>query len=246
MTVVDVVRAACDETKGKNEARTKKALSDSYEIILNQARDLVDKRENLGTEAMVEMLGACEENMKLLVRASSERDATFQALTVLPTRITNDTAPADVRKAYAHAVAEVIAAEDEQLFGRHKELAELRKIIADAERASSSGAGPSQPAADDMDLGEDGFAMTQELRSLKCQLTFVPMTEKGENRPMKGPCGHVFSFKGLQQTLKGKKDKCPQAGCQSMVTIGDFVDAKDVVKEIKKAAAAAAAAVEAD
>ena len=64
-----------------------------------------------------------------------------------------------------------------------------------------------------------GFTMTQATRtSFKCPLLQVDMTEKGELRPVRvhGACSHVFSFKGLTETLKPKRG-------QGLLQVGNLV-----------------------
>jgi len=81
--------------------------------------------------------------------------------------------------------------------------------------------------------------MTQATSSHKCPLLQVQMMEAGELRPVKGPCGHVFSYKGAHETLKKAKGgtmPCPMHGCSFKLNLASLVDAKDVAKEIKKAA----------
>jgi len=230
-TLVEVVTAECQAIKATQQ-RFQQTLDDDREIILDQAREILEKRASYGEEATRELLKSCEENMKLIVRAEAHHKAQFRALQVVPTRVTNGSSPEDVQKVYACATIELVSPDEEQ--SNDEKLMRLREIIDQAERpGGSGGAGPSQ--ADDMDLGDDGFTMTQATRSLKCELLVVDMTPTGELRPMKGPCGHVFSFKGLQMTLKNKQVKCPKMGCNQQVRLTDFVDAKDVVKEIKQA-----------
>lgn len=225
-SVVEVVTAECQAIKVKQQL-FQKTLDDDYDIILDQAKEIVEKRSVYGEEATRELLKSCEETMRLLVQAQAQHKAQFQALQVVPTRLSNSSSPADVEKAYASATAELISSEEEQ--SNNEKYKRLREIIDKAEGCSD--AGPSQ--ADDM--GDDGFAMTQATRSLKCDLLVVEMTLTGEHRPMKGPCGHVFSYKGLQGTLKNKTMKCPKMGCNQQVCFSDFVEAKDVIKEIKQA-----------
>ena len=82
--------------------------------------------------------------------------------------------------------------------------------------------------------------MTQAARSTRCILLQVEMTETGELRPMKAPCGHAFSHKGITG-LFAKKPRghvlaCPQAGCSRSFTLSQLVDDKDLARAIKKAA----------
>jgi rubrerythrin len=149
-SVVEVVTAECQAIKVKQQL-FQKTLDDDYDIILDQAKEIVEKRSVYGEEATRELLKSCEETMRLLVQAQAQHKAQFQALQVVPTRLSNSSSPADVEKAYASATAELISSEEEQ--SNNEKYKRLREIIDKAEGCSD--AGPSQ--ADDM--GDDGFAI---------------------------------------------------------------------------------------
>ena len=112
----------------------------------------------------------------------------------------------------------------------------MRRIARNAEEGG--GAGPSGAGAD-ADVEEDGFAMTQVERSTKCPLLQVEMTEKGELRPVRAPCKHVFSFKGISDYLRGKRGgvACPVMGCGGgNIQLTQLVDDKEMVKLIRRSA----------
>ena len=231
-TVREVIKMECDQITNSRERKLQQQLTESVTMILDQAREIVEKRSSYGEEATTELLSACEESMKSLVQTGAKQRAMFQALQTVSNRAADDWSPQDVQKAYESAATEEVPT-GESLYSTAEPFMQLREIITGADGASGSGVGLSQAAGED--LGEEGFSMTQAKRSLKCTLTFQDMQPTGELRPMKGPCGHVFSFKGLQMTLKNKTMKCPQMGCNRQVSLHEFVDAKDVVKEIRSA-----------
>ena len=206
--------------------------------IIDTANEILEKKAMYGEEAARELLNACEENMKVLIKADAHQRAQRKALETLHTRITNSASPEDVQKAFGSATTEATAEEEQS--GSCDHLRELRSIIARALRADDNGAGPSGEHPDDMDLGEDGFAMTQTTRSTKCSLLVREFEPTGEFRPMKGKkCGHTFSYKGLQSLFASKKgpQKCPMMGCNaSYSSLADFEEDKALATQLKRAA----------
>eukprot|EP00322_Chrysochromulina_rotalis_P010828 CAMPEP_0115854384 /NCGR_PEP_ID=MMETSP0287-20121206/13997_1 /TAXON_ID=412157 /ORGANISM="Chrysochromulina rotalis, Strain UIO044" /LENGTH=243 /DNA_ID=CAMNT_0003308501 /DNA_START=32 /DNA_END=763 /DNA_ORIENTATION=- len=235
-TVVEVVKAECDQITAKGVIRLQlQQLSESVNMIKMQTEAILEKRATYGDEVTHKLLNGCEANVQVLIQAEAELLAQRKALQEIPANISNDTPPQEIQRSYVDTTR-TFAKEEAEQCPIANELRELRSTIAKAQ--STGGAGSSGQQADDGDLGADGFAMTQETRSTKCPLLCIEMDAAGDNRPMKSTkCVHVFSFKGIENHLKRAKGtalKCPYAGCQTMVTIRDFVDDKALARDIKR------------
>ena len=174
--------------------------------------------------------------MKVVVKADAEQRAQFEALDVMPDRVTDSSTPAEVQSLYTKALRERTESNDEAAADAPP-LKRLREVIAKCEGRAGDGDGAGPSVAEEDELGEDGFAMTQETVSFKCPLYQVEMTEQGDYRPMRGSCGHVFSWKGVTEAFKRSKNgmPCPMSGCSATLTLKALVEAKDVAKQIKRA-----------
>jgi len=239
-TLVDVVKAEVASLVSKEEA-TKQQISEGCKLIIEQATEIADKRAAYGDDAARELFAACESSLKGQLKAAAEHKAQYAALRAVGSRIAADSSPQAVQDAYSAAVADQNVTDEEALFADDPKLAELRKIISKSDRAAARGDGDVPSGSrDDEDMDDEGFSMTQATSSHKCPLLQVQMMEAGELRPVRaGPCGHVFSYKGAYETLKKAKGgtmPCPMHGCSMKLNLASLVDAKDVAKEIKKAA----------
>ena len=215
---------------------SQRAIDESVESILEKAEDVAENRLSFGDETAVVLFGSLEKNLQVMMKTYAANNAQDAALAAISGKVSNDTTPVELQAAFTALVAERASTLDEE---NYEPLKKLRKIIRDSDRASRGGAGPSGSGdADDEELGEDGFAMTQMARSTKCVLLQLEMETSGELRPMMAPCGHVFSFKGIidhcKKAARGAPAACPMAGCTRKYKASELVEAKDVIKEIKK------------
>jgi hypothetical protein len=222
----DALRQECAALVGKS-TQTGKALDEGANLVIDQAEQIAENIASFGDGAR-ELFDACERTMLLYVKASSEHKGHQAALRSFPDKVESDASPATVQKAFVAEVRE--SATD--VIEDYEPLRKLRKIVKDA---LDSGPGPSY-AGDDDDLGEDGFSMTQAARSTKCPLLQLEMEATGELRPMRAPCGHVWSHKGITQFLRSKRGavECPTAGCSQIVSINALVDDKELAKQIRQ------------
>ena len=239
--LTDSIRTDAGQLKSRHAPVAQQALSACVEMVMNKAEDLAENRQAYGEDAAQKLFNSLEGTLRTIMHADAKHKAHVAALGGVAAKIGNDASTADVRAAFADSVADAAAADDEVLERGYEPLKKLRKIVRDSDVAAGhGGAGPSGAggSADDDDaLGEDGFAMTQAARSTKCPLLQLEMTATGELRPVKAPCGHTFSFKGISGFAKGKKSvKCPQAGCNQSWSLAQLVDDKELIKELKKRA----------
>ena len=215
-TLTDVLRSEGTTLASKGQ-QFRTSVNESTDQIIETAEMISENVEIYGDKAK-ELFRKCEEQMKQLVEANALSKAQDAALNSIHTRVSADASPDDVRKAFLSAAAETTQHRNEESF---EPLTKLRKIMHDAgvtsARAGSSGAGPSGAGAnDDDELDDEGMVMTQAQRSTRCPLLQVEMTATGELRPVKAPCGHCFSFKGISSLLKNKSSiSCPQSGCKA-------------------------------
>ena len=238
VTVVERELPTLSAKVSKEMKETEKLL----EFIIAHAQDVADSREHFGEDATAKLFLACEENMRAYLRGSTEQHAIHDALSDISTRVNRDMPAADVKAAFLTSVKERSAkSSDEQaLLDGSKEYRRLKVIIEKSNQEASghgSAAGPSGSTAEDMQVEEEGFAMTQTTRSTKCPLLQVEMTEKGELRPMRAGCPHVFSWKGLQESLKGGRNrtmKCPIPGCQAVLSLANLTEDKETAREIRR------------
>lgn len=231
-TLADVIAAEARTMKSQKEELQKNQIIEGCNLIIEQATEIAEKRSAFGDEAARELFATCEASMKVQLRTAAEHAAQFAALSSIHTLISENSSPQAVQDAYAKAVSgEKGGADDEANFANGK-LKELRDII-----ARSDGAGPSGGDGDvDMD-DEEGFTMTQTTSSHKCPLLQIQMTATGELRPVRAGTVHVFSYKGLTEFLKNKQTApVPISGSSGMLDIKKLSDAKDIAKEIKRAA----------
>ena len=239
-SVVTVVQREASVLSAKKMA-TLNQTKILHDFIIDQAQHVADNREHFGEDAAAKLFVACEENMRAYLRGHREQSAMYDALTDVSSSVNNDMSAANVRAAFLTTVKEQSTknSDEQALLDSSKEYRALKKIIETSNEASGHGsaAGPSGSTAEDMQVEEEGFTMTQATRSTKCPLLQVEMTEKGDLRPMRaGDCQHVFSWKALQESLKGGRNrtmKCPIPGCQAVLSLANLKDAKDVAREIR-------------
>ena len=215
----------------------KRMIDETYNILHDKADNVAENRGAFGEPASKQLFASIETNLTKLMRASAKHAAVEKALQQIGGTIADDASPRDVQKAFTEAVAAAEKQEATALETSSEPLKKLRKIVKDSDKsagAGSSGAGPSGANDEDDDLGEDGFAMTQATRTTKCPISMVEMTSSGDTRPVKGPCGHCFAFNAIKDSLRRSGNVCPQAGCNKSLTMGQLVDDKELIKEIKK------------
>lgn len=176
--------------------------------------------------------------MTSLAEAEAEHRAQHEALNGLASSLAPDASPEDVYSAYmAAAKSKLAESSKEEVYASCGPLKQLRHLMAKATDMPSGGDGGPSGGSVDRDLDDEGFAMTQSSISLKCPLLQIDMEESGELRPMRTPCGHVFSYSGLKSTCERKKKvKCPMMGCEAIYTMAELTEAKDVVQQIRRAA----------
>lgn len=234
---VEVVQAEAANLALKHSQK-RKVISETVDSILLQADSVVDNRALYGPAAAQELFASCEDNLKRLMWQNAEQEAQEGALRAIAGRLTADSTPADVERTLAALVEEQKETDEAKLCAGFEPLRKLRKMIAESD-AATGGAGSSRAGgADEDDLGEDGFAMTQMARSFKCPLLQVDMASSGELRPIMAPrCGHTWSHKGITDHFKKKRGAidCPTVGCTEKITASALVDNKALAKEIKKA-----------
>ena len=234
--MIDAVRSETNTLKAKGATASSQALATTLECLLNKAEDLVENRQSYSDEAAQSLFASVERNLRVLMKADNAHQAQEKALAAITTKIGAESSPAEVQAAFKAAVDENASASEEEHERSYPPLKKLRTLRAAADSKASGGAGSSGAGVDDDDLGEDGFAVTQQVRATKCSLLILDFTASGDLRPVVGPCGHMFSYKGISQHLGKKKgqSQCPEFGCNRMITLGDFVDHKEYIKELKK------------
>jgi hypothetical protein len=247
-TMADALRIEASNIASKTNGLDDRAVTEATEEILSTAEAIIENAGIHGDKA-VGLLKKCEDQMRTLVKANAQNRGHRAALPALSSRVAADASPDDVRKAFLAATKELTQSDDGALEESFEPLTKLRKLVRESgvgaargRGGAGSGAGPSgasREGDDDDELGDDGMVMTQAQRSTRCPLLQMDMTATGELRPMKTPCGHCFSHKGIADLLKRKSSvACPQAGCKAPAfSMGQLVDDKDMVKQIKKSLA---------
>ena len=231
-TLVDAVRAEANALTAK-EGPLKNALTDTATIITEWAEESTEHAKHYDKQVLQETFVAYEKMLQKVHEADAKYNHVQEVLRGFADQMPPDASPKDVYNAFIGAVRERSAEASAATEHSYEPLQKLRKIMKEAE---SGGAGPSG-ASGAAELDDDGFAMTQAERSTKCPLLQVEMTEKGDHRPMRAPCSHVFSFKGINDYLRGKRGgaACPVMGCQgSNITMARLVDDKEMVKLIRR------------
>jgi len=236
--LADTLRSEGSSLAAKGQ-QNRTAMNDSAEVIIGYAEKVAENAAIYGDKTS-ELFAKCEASLRVLMKASAQCKGQDDALVECVNRVQDDASPDDVKKAFTAAVTELTSADELALEERYAPLAKLRKIVADSDVSASrasGGAGPSGTAGDDDDLGEDGIAMTQAVRSTRCPLMQVEMTSTGELRPMKPPCCNTsFSYKAIADFLKGKSTiTCPKSGCTAKFGMAQLKDDKELAKIIKKA-----------
>ena len=229
-TLVDSIRMEATRLGTRGGEPSRKALDEATSSILSKAEEMSENGPSLGAETLKGLFGKLEGSMRKAMHAAAAHTAQEKALASF--KVAPDASPAEVKTAFLSAVEEAKRAAGDLEEG-FEPLAKLRKIVRSA--SVSRGAGPSG-VTDDLD--EEDLVMTQASRSTKCPLLQMEMEATGDMRPMKAPCGHTFSFKGINAQLgkkRGAPAACPQSGCNRSFTLSDLVEDKALCKEIKKA-----------
>jgi len=236
---VEVVQVEASNLLARHSQK-RKAITENVDSIFIQADSIAENRALYGPVAE-ELFASCEDSLKRLMRQNAQQMAQEGALRAIAGQLAADATPAEVERAMTALVEEQTEADEAKLCAGFEPLAKLRRLIADSDAAAGANgeAGSSRGGgADEDDLGEDGFAMTQAASSTKCPLLQVEMTSSGELRPIMAPrCRHTWSHKGITNFLKNKRGAvaCPTVGCTETITASTLTDNKSLAKEIKKA-----------
>lgn len=226
-TLAEAIRSEAVQLKAK-ASTTLHAINEGVRPVLDKAESLKEDCDALGAEATERLFGSLEKSLRVFAKADAVLKAQDKALSSIASKLPADASPADVQAAFTVAVTEATVDDEEELARGYEPLAKMRKLARDVAGAGAS----SSQAADNDELGEDGFALTQEARSTKCCLLQVEMQAAGELRPMRAPCGHCFSHKAISAHCAKQRGKqpavCPQAGCERKFTLDQLAEDKEV------------------
>lgn len=237
-SLTDTIRTQASQLKNNGGTSGQRVLDESAASFLEKAEDILGENCAVyGDETTQAVFSKFEASLRTLMKAGAMHKAQEAALSAVASKIDENASPADVQAAFSAALKQAKEATDEAALEENYEpLKKLRKLRDSSRARGGGGAGPSGTAADDDDvLGEDGVMMTQEQRPTKCVLLQVEMASSGELRPVKAPCGHCFSYKGIKEFFgrKAGAQPCPVMGCNRSFTFSQVVDDKEMIKLLK-------------